>query len=148
MCFQSITLLITNRPSFAHYHLIRHPNLDILQSYEMAVGTTPNQLDIAYHLFNSSCKWAIKLHHRLSGDQPILCQRRSLRIKLVSAIRLPCDPNHTTQCMVLALGSTPMLLIPQFGHVMVETFLWPESVLLDPCRLWVRSDESSLSHID
>jgi len=56
MWFESITLLITIRPSITRYQLTPHLNLDILPSLEPVVGTSTNPLGNAYRLLNPSCR--------------------------------------------------------------------------------------------
>jgi len=81
-------LLITIRPSVARYQVIFSFLRHLLQSYDLVVGTSTNQVDNAYRLLNPSSSERFNCVIDLVGDQPILCQRRLMTRKLVSNTRL------------------------------------------------------------
>jgi len=81
----------------------------------MMVMLIASQIPHAVELFNCVID--------LIDDQSILYQRRFLTRKLVYDTRLHCDPDHSSQRVVLALGQMPTSLISQLRHAKVETFL-------------------------
>lgn len=92
------------RLSTARCIFIHHTILTILQSYKSVVGTTTNQPAGENGLWNPSSNELFIWVRDFLGNQPILCECRIQMLNLVSDTRLHCDPDHTTQWMVLTLG--------------------------------------------
>jgi len=112
------------------------PISDIFLQYnESVVGTYTNQVDDAYCLLNPYADELFNCVIDLIGDQPILCQRRLLTRKLISDTRLHCDPDYSSQRVVIALDTLSTSLIPQLRHAHVETFALDRNM---PLRILAR----------
>jgi len=140
MWFESITLLITIRPSISQYHIM--PQTSCNRTSRL-LEHLPLRLAMLFTCWIPHASELLNCVIDLLGNQPILYQCSIPMHKLVSQTRSHRNPDHSTQCKDFALCSAPMPIFSPLCQAQVGTLLWPERASTGRSPLQVQSVSSS-----